>query len=157
MKRIIGVDPGKNGALAFVDEAGRVVVHTTDKVAPLDAMRDALAGAGAENQVVAYLELVGGFIPGRPQPASRAGVLMRSLGKWEGLLEGLGVRYILVRPQAWQAGLPGVAGEKEYARRKRLLRDEAIRRFPQVKVTLENCDALLIADYGRRAEAAVAP
>ncbi len=149
-QRILGIDPGAHGALAFLDAHGGVVVHLADKVAPLDAVRDALAGA--EGQVVAYLELVGGFIPGRPQPASRAGVLMRSLGKWEGLLEGLGVRYILVRPQAWQAGLPGIAGEKEYARRKRLLRDEAIRRFPSIKVTLANCDALLIADYGVRAE-----
>lgn len=29
---------------------------------------------------------------------------------------------------------------------------KAARRFPNVKVTLDNCDALLIADYGQRME-----
>jgi hypothetical protein len=154
MKRIIGIDPGAKGALAFIDERGNAIVHKSDDTAPRDALLDAIAGVEL-CECTAYLELVGGFQPGRPQPASRAGVLMRSLGKWEGLLEGLGIKYQLVRPQKWQAGIPGVAGVKEYADRKRVLRDEAIRRFPNIKVTLERADALLIADFGRRVEASL--
>jgi len=29
---------------------------------------------------------------------------------------------------------------------------EAQRRFPEVAITLKNCDALLIADFGRRTD-----
>lgn len=148
MKRIIGIDPGANGALAFITSDGLTVAWKTSNTAPKDALLDAISGVDLSD-CIAYVELVGGYIPGRPQPASRAGVLMRNLGKWEGLLEGLGVRYQLVRPKQWQAGISGVSGVKEYTTRKRALRDEAIRRFPQIKVTLDNCDALLIADFGR--------
>lgn len=148
-QRIIGIDPGAHGALAFITEDGRTVVHKSDDTPPRDALLDAVCGVPV-SQCVAYVELVGGYIPGRPQPASRAGVLMRSLGKWEGLLEGMGIRCQLVRPQQWQAGITGLP--KEYTPRKRALRAEAIRRFPALRPTLDTCDALLIADFGRRVE-----
>lgn len=147
--RIIGIDPGAKGALAFLTTDGRAVVHKTSDTLPMEALQDAMAGVSA-SECVAYLELVGGYIPGRPQPASRTGVLMRSLGLWEGLLLASGIRCSLTRPQAWQAGIPGRS--KVYAVNKRALRAEAARRFPRVKVTLDTCDALLIADFGRRVE-----
>jgi len=42
--------------------------------------------------------------------------------------------------------ISGLKG-KEGAERKKLLKQEAQRRFPQHKVTLANADALLIYDY----------
>ena len=68
-----------------------------------------------------------------------------------GLLRGMNVRTVLVRPQTWQKGLSGMASLKGPAR-KRALRDEAARRFPGVRVTLDNCDALLLCEYGQRME-----
>lgn len=149
-KRIIGIDPGVNGALACIYPDGRAVVHKTSNTLPIEAVRDALCGVDPR-EVVAYVELVGGFIPGRPQPASRAGVLMRNLGQWEGILAALNISVRLVRPQLWQAGIPGVKVEG-YSDRKRALKAEATRRFPSLTPTLDMSDALLIADFGRRAE-----
>jgi hypothetical protein len=63
----------------------------------------------------------------------------------------MNVRTVLVRPQTWQKGLSGMASLKG-SDRKRALRDEAARRFPQVKATLDNCDALLLAEHGQRME-----
>jgi hypothetical protein len=152
MKRFIGIDPGLRGALAFMDEEKRLVCWKTETTAPKDAFLDAICGIEARD-VVVYIELVGGYI-GKPQPASRAGKLMRNMGYWEGLCAGMNISIHLVRPQEWQAGISGVAGKKD-AERKRALRDEAIRRFPAMKPTLATCDALLIADFGRRVEMGV--
>ena len=62
---------------------------------------------------------------------------------------GLGLPVRLIRPQEWQRGIRRVADTKDAAR-KRALRDEATRIFPNVKLTLKTADAALIADYGRR-------
>lgn len=156
MKRFIGIDPGVRGALAFMTADQSFVCWKTETTAPKDAMMDALCGVEA-SEVIVYLELVGGYVnrgPDVPQLASNAGKLMRNMGYWEGLCAGLNIQLRLVRPQDWQAGIAGVSG-KEGPERKRALRDEAIRRFPSMKPTLATCDALLIADFGRRVEMGV--
>ena len=152
MKRVIGIDPGAHGALAYVEISSPLtVVHATAKTPPIEALRAALLTADA-SECVAYLERVGGFIAGKSLPGSAMFKMGHSAGYWEGALAALKVRTILVRPQQWQAGIPGVAVAKEKPARKRALRDEALRRFPSLTITLDNCDALLIADYGRTVE-----
>lgn len=151
-KTIIGIDPGMGGGLAFIDPEGKAVVHKTKSTLPIEAIQDAICGRELHN-VVAYVEDLTGFQKGRvAMMGAQVGVMMRNLGQWEGLLQGLGVRMQLVKPQQWQAGIPGVRGA-EYADKKRALRAEASRRFPRVKATQETADALLIADFGRRVEA----
>jgi len=152
--RIIGIDPGANGALAFSDEKGPIV-HKTNTTEPMDALEDARPYVHnpqgmPDFRAVAYVEEVGGYI-GKPQPGSAMFKFGRQYGYWLGLLKAMGCRTILVKPQAWQKGISGVQGKKGQDR-KRALRDEAARRFPGIKVTLDNCDALLIMDYGQRQE-----
>jgi hypothetical protein len=149
--RLIAIDPGKSGALAFSPNGVDVVTHPSDRTDPLEALSDAIAGA--EGPVVCYVEEVNGFIKGNPTPGSAMFSFGRNFGFWLGLLCALRVRTILVKPQAWQKGLPGLQGRKG-PERKRALKDEAVRRFPQVKVTLGNADALLLLDYAKRSEAA---
>lgn len=141
--RIIAIDPGAGGALVFSHGAS-VVVHLTKKTPQLDAIEDALSGV---ERPVAYIEQVGGFI-GKPQPGSAMFKFGQGFGYWLGLLAAFHVRTVLVRPQTWQKGLIG--STLKGADRKRALRDEAARRFPQVKVTLDNADALLLLDYAQR-------
>jgi hypothetical protein len=147
----IGIDPGANGALCFVTHSGLTIIHRTSKTPPLEALQDAVTCAGAEN-CVAYLEKIGGFIAGKGLPGSSMFKMGHSAGYWEGMLAFAGVRTIYVRPQEWQKGISGTTGTKG-ADRKRALRDEAIRRHPTLKPTLETADALLIADYGMRSNA----
>jgi hypothetical protein len=67
-----------------------------------------------------------------------------------GLLAANLIETHLVRPQTWQAGIPGLHGVKEKPARKRLLKEHAARLFPTAKITLSTADALCIADYARR-------
>lgn len=150
-KIFIGIDPGAHGALVWIDDNGSVICHNTSKTLPFDAAEDASSGTERIEECVAYLEKVGGFIAGKRLPGSMMFKLGESFGEWKGLLAGLRIRCVLVRPQDWQAGITGLHG-KAGPDRKRALRAEAARRFPTVKVTLDNCDALLIADYARRLE-----
>lgn len=150
-KTIIGIDPGAGGALAFITSDGRAVTHTTESTLPIEAVRDAICGRDPED-VVAYVEELSGFQKGRTAMlGAQVGVMMRNFGQWEGILAALNIRTILVKPKSWQAGISG-ASVKEYADKKRALKAEAVRRFPSMKPTLKTCDALLIADFGRRAE-----
>lgn len=147
---LIGIDPGASGACAirFVD--GTALVHRVKDTPPVEALIDAVAEYGPAN-AVAYLERVGGFIAGKGLPGSSMFKMGKSAGYWEGALNALRIRTILVTPQVWQKGISGTTGKKG-ADRKRALRDEARRRFPAQKVTLDNCDALLILEYGVRME-----
>ena len=146
----IGIDPGASGALAALID-GKPVIYKFKEDDPCECITDVIGmtedhAAG----VVAYVEEVGGYV-GKPQPGSAMFKFGRSFGYVLGLLRGMNVRTVLVRPQTWQKGLSGMASLKG-PDRKRALRDEAARRFPGVKVTLDNCDALLIAEYGQRQE-----
>lgn len=149
-KRIIGIDPGLSGGLAFITDDGDIVTHKTKSTPLLEALQDATAGV-EPFACVAYMERIGGFIKGKHLPGSMMFKMGQNAGYWEGACAALGIRLVLVRPQDWQAGLPGTSG-KAGLERKRALQAEAIRRFPTLKVTQQDCDALLIADYGRRVE-----
>ena len=147
----IGIDPGASGALAAWINDDKPVIHTLAKTDAHDAIFDVVCCCRNMGYApVAYLEQVQGFI-GEGQPGSAMFKFGDGYGYIRGVLRALCVSTVLVRPQTWQKGLPGMATLKK-AERKRALRDEAARRFPNVKVTLDNCDALLIADYGQRME-----
>lgn len=152
MKIIIGIDPGASGSIAWINERGDIKTRSVKKESPLEALKEALNDAG-NDPAVAFLERLTGFIAipggkGGPNPSTmfKMGV---SAGYWEGLLAGLGVKTILVRPQEWQTGIAGAAAKKG-PERKRALKAEAVRRFPKEKITLLTCDAMLIAEYGAR-------
>lgn len=169
-KTIIGVDPGKSGGLAVLRPSGAVDSYGFETTNMLDAVDRATNGI-PKSECVAYLEEVGGFV-GMRQPGSAMFTFGHAAGRIQGILEARGIAIRLVRPQAWQKGISGVAvarqsakaaavrnGDEETdARRKaksagkKELCAEAKRRFPSIKVTLQNCDALLIADFGKTQE-----
>lgn len=153
-KRIIGIDPGLSGGLAFITDDGDIVTHKTKSTPPLEALQDATAGV-EPFACVAYMERIGGFIKGKHLPGSSMFKMGHNAGYWEGACAALGIRLILIRPQDWQAGIPGTAG-KAGVDRKRALCAEAIRRFPSIHVTQQDCDALLIADFARKVEGCAA-
>jgi hypothetical protein len=106
---------------------------------------------GDADQVVAVVEEVGGYI-GKAQPASRAFKFGRNFGFLLGVLQTLGVRIELVRPQKWQKTLSlgsasACASNTEWKNR---LKSCAQRLYPNLKPRLATADALLILDYARR-------
>lgn len=105
------------------------------------------------------LEKVGGFIGTRPGGGVHrnlaSGHTMFKFGWCYGAIRmalashGYLVRTTHVTPQVWQKAI-GVAcktkGESQNSFKNRL-KDRAIELFPNVKVTLKNADALLLAHY----------
>lgn len=135
--RYLGIDPGKSGGWAMLSDEG-LLLREGNSVEDLRGVT--LRGASA------MLEKVGAS----PQMSrSAAFAFGAEYGQWLGFL---GWDVELVTPQRWQFHyhkngyrhlLEGVQGPA----RKRNLRTIAQEVFPDVKVTLQNADALLIANY----------
>jgi len=147
MQRILAIDPGQSGGIAYIDEDGGVVAFpmpATDGDI-LDLFRSLrVSGSGIERAVV---EEVVGFIP-------KAGAgAMFSFGKGFGFLLGclmaLGYRVELVRPVKWQKSL-SLGAKKDHGKGwKNHLKQTAQRLFPNAVVTLKTADALLILESSR--------
>ena len=147
---ILGIDGGASGALWEIWPGNRIVVHGMMEQPDLrDYFAELARSCSLEGIVLhCFIEQVGGYI-GRPQPGSHMFKFGFGAGFIHGLLAANSIITHLVRPQVWQKGLSGVDKLKG-PDRKRALRAEATRRFPNVKTTLSTCDALLIAEYGKR-------
>jgi hypothetical protein len=144
LKTIIAIDPGANGAMAWLADSESVATTAFD-VEQLRAGRALYA-----TDLVAYVEQVGGYI-GKPQPGSAMFKFGTSYGRVLGALEALRIRTVLVRPQVWQKTI-GLGSTLKGPDRKRALRDVAKRLWPSNNVTLANCDALLILEHAIQAE-----
>lgn len=154
MKRILAIDPGASGGIVEVYPSGNVTAIAMPDDGDLrDMIRAFARNAEMEgDSAVCYLELVGGYIAGNKTPGSAMFNFGNGYGYLRGLLAANLIETRLIRPQAWQAGIPGLFGVKEKPRRKRALKEHAARLFPTIKVTLKTSDALCIADYARRTE-----
>ena len=147
MKTIVGIDAGASGGIAIMFHDGRLKASPIGNITELCEILKSIDTP--KSDVIAFVEEVTGYIPGKAQPASRSFVLGKSYGAILGLLIGLEIPFYTVRPQKWQQGLSGLKGIG-YTERKRLLKEYATRAYPNLKPTLKTADAILIADYGRR-------
>lgn len=111
--RYLGIDPGKSGALALLDNNASVLsfARTRD-------LRDATAYAHAVGDMVARhgsitmaaLELTSAR-PG--QGVSSMHEYGRIAGWWEGVLCAFAIPYVLVAPQRWQKAVLDSRGAKD--------------------------------------------
>ena len=146
MKATLGIDPGKNGAIACISEHG--IFSETFKEESIASVIREIAGTQYGTDLICYIEKVNAF-PG--QGVSSCFAFGKAYGEAIGALEALAIPYRLVTPQAWQKTILGLPRKKDGATaHKRALKLEAARRFPKAKPTLADCDALLIAEYGHR-------
>jgi hypothetical protein len=100
------------------------------------------------SDLVCVLEEVSGFA-GKAQPGSAMFRFGEHFGFVKGVVQALGVRLVLVRPQLWQKGF-GLGTASACGSRtewKNKLKAEAQRRFPHLNVTLKTADALLILEH----------
>lgn len=148
-KMIVGIDPGSHGAISFVSLDGLYrKVFGFSKYTEYDIKdliiehRDFLG-----YEFKAYIEEVHAMPRDGKVQAFSFG---KNYGFWIGLLTGLGVPYQTVIPLKWQSVLKLKVRGLEYKQKKNVLKANAQRLFPQLKPTLETCDSLLIAEYGRQ-------
>lgn len=154
MNIIIAIDPGTGGGIAWNKDGQLGCCPMPDALPELESFfRLLIAGT---NSPTVYIEDVPKFV-GKMIPSSTTAVLFFNYGYIEGLLTVLGVRIVRVKPHDWQKHFrlgtkKDCSGTTEW---KNKLKSEAMRRFPQLKVTLATADALLILDYGQEKGAAV--
>ncbi len=153
---IIAFDPGQKGGIAVIDSNGDPL-HVGNMPETAQDILLIVEKFKAFGDIKAYVEKVGG-IPG--QGASSAFNFGKGCGFIEMALLAQKIKTEYVTPQKWQklysVGKSSITKStpKEKREHKNKLKAVAQRLFPQLgrKVTLLTCDALLIAEYGRKQE-----
>jgi crossover junction endodeoxyribonuclease RuvC len=135
----IGIDPGKSGGIAWIQDGKACVEKMPDTLQDLwELLRD----IAAEGRCKAYLEQ----IHSSPQMGVVSSFTFgNGFGHLEMALTAAGIPFERVRPQVWQKAMGCMTkGDKNVSKRK------AQELFPQIKVTHAIADALLIASYGAK-------
>lgn len=146
MSTTIGIDPGANGAIAWIDNGKPCVEKMPDTLLDLweliaDIDRES-AIKGHPLRAKAYIEQVASSPQMGVVSAFSFG---RGYGNLEMALTAAGIPFERVRPQVWQKSLGCMTkGDKNVSKRK------AQELFPSLKITHATADALLIAEYGSR-------
>ena len=141
----IGVDPGANGGIAWIDYNGKACVEkmpdTLQDLWDLVVSISLEAGTGGTG-IRAYIEQV--------SSSPQMGVVSafsfgRGYGNLEMALTAAGIPFERVRPQVWQKALGCMTkGDKN------ITKNLAAELFPSIKATHWSSDALLIAHYGTK-------
>ena len=152
---VIGIDPGSKGCACAmrIDGSAPPAIDLCDlsDIDLCDWLRSLYEAAKIDGvRIHAFVEHVSGFVPGRPQPASRAFILGQSYGRALGILEAIKMPYERVSPVVWQREFMQARSGESYAERKRRIARIARQLFPSQKITLARADSLIIAEYGRR-------
>lgn len=164
--RFVGIDPGKAGGFAVIDDGGRVVqLCTTPTVIAgegkkareeydLPACRELLRALAAAGPLFVVVE------KGQPMPLEKGGTIAnfnRGVARgWEWMLVALMVPYELVAPRTWQAVLhAGTPGQNMKQRSilavHRLFPSVSLRRTARCSTDHDGmAEALLLAEWGRR-------
>lgn len=143
----VGIDPGKDGAIAILAGDGRLM-DVIDMPYLLDSTRSVLTDAIRRDRFVA-LEA--------QQAMPRQGVSStfttgQGFGRLEGLLTGLQIPYEVVRPQRWirDMGIPVGADKRKHVEVAQSMYPLAPLTGPRGKLLDGRGDALLLAVWAMR-------
>jgi len=149
---IIGIDTGAKGAAVAMLDCGRIVDELRMSGATTAELVDFLRQPDVRAAYVERVNVMGAGMKGNAHTAFKQGT---AYGTTIGAVIALGLRLVDVSPIVWQrgVGLTGLAGESG-PDHKRRIRDLAQRLLASrgLKIVGDNCDAALIAEYGRRVE-----
>ena len=143
MYTYIGIDPGKKGALAVL-ENGAVRAYPFDETAYI-----AVLGQVDPRAAVCCLEHVGAM-PG--QGVTSMFHFGENFGFLQGLLRAYRIPFELVRPQKWKKAF-SITGDKNSSIQvcRRLFPEASLLRTPKCRKEDDNmAEALLLAEYARR-------
>ena len=146
----IGIDPGKKGAYAIIDDAGAYVFPWDDKMF-VESMKvvTMVQEGGKPAKAIACVEKVGAF---RGQGVTSMFNFGKSAGYIEGVLFALGIPYQLVPPMTWKKVFSlNSDKQKSIEVCKHLFPDVGL--LPTERCRKESdgmAEALLMAEYARR-------
>lgn len=144
---VIGIDPGKSGGIAWIQDGKPCVEKMPDTAKDLWQLVESISQVFCQLyykkiDCKAYIEQV--------HSSPQMGVVSaftfgQGFGQLEMALTAAGIPFERVRPQVWQKAMGCMTkGDKNVSKAK------AQELFPTMKVTHSTADALLIAEYGRR-------
>lgn len=153
MKAYIGIDPGSSGAIVAIIETGQVIVLRLNKCTDKDVW-DFLNSLSFDYECKCVKEKVWAM-PATNGDGSKRGmgamtsfVFGENNGFVRGLLVAAAIPYEEKIPQTWQKsfGFKKEKGESQTSYKKRM-RTKAEQLYPNIKITADVADALLIAHY----------
>ena len=144
-KGIIAFDPGKAGGASVRHANGSIELHSFKTESGYLEILQPLLPSSYE----VVVEDVPAFVSSATSNASSF-KLGYNFGFIVGMSRALGFATHLLRPQTWQKGLSGLKPKMGYTERKRMLKDNAIRLYPDLKITNATADAVLIMNYWDR-------
>ena len=151
MNGIISIDPGASGGLALIIEKPTYKLSRASKCPKTTEEMFAIYNNfyNTSNFVNKFkpqvvIEKVWAFPTDARSNAFNFGM---NYGKWLGIISSSGIEPILVIPKKWQEIYQPLSKEKKI--RKKELKAIAQDMFPDIKVTLYNSDALLIAAWAK--------
>lgn len=136
-KQLVCIDPGMSGALAYFDDDE--VVRAENMPPTMPELVDKLRGlASAHPDIHCVVERVGGYVPGNSGPA--AVKFGRHVGNIEAALYTLAIPTTQIAPSVWMKRLGTLPKDKKD--RKNAIKSMMATRYPHLRVTLKNADAL---------------
>ncbi len=146
----IGIDPGKNGGIAWISDGKPCVEKMPDTLQDLWELMESIKTSGSpqarlDNAIYglrAYVEQVSSS----PQMGVKSAFTFgNGFGHLEMALTAAGIPFERVSPQKWQKAMGCLTkGDKNVSKRR------AQELFPQLKITHATADALLLAYYGSK-------
>jgi len=151
MTVFVGIDPGKDGAIAIIYPEGSRVPdnpHIMD-MPDLSTLRSVLSGLDEGWDLSVALEAQQSM-PG--QGVSSTFTTGQGFGRLEGLLTGLWISYEVVRPQRWMRamGIPAGADKAKHVEVAQSMYPKAGLTGPRGRKLDGRADALLIATWAMR-------
>ncbi len=156
---IIGIDPGASGGIVSLEiHAGWTAVETNpmpDTEGDVWNVINRLTSDGRKyGEVRAVIEQVQGYIGGEGHPGATMFKFGMGYGGLRMALLACGIPFTAVTPAVWQKRLeiPKRGTKESKTEFKNRLKAKAQQLFPRdlKGITLKTCDALLLAEYGRR-------
>jgi hypothetical protein len=140
---IVAIDPGASGGLAWQVPGFAMAVENLPETP--HELCELLTCIQKDGDARVYLEEVGGYTGGTGMPGSAAFNFGRGFGQILGVCAAMGIPVELVRPQKWQKALSlGTSKGMTKTQWKNKLKVRAMQLYPDVRVTLNVSDALLI-------------
>ena len=143
----IGIDPGANGGIAWIDYNGKACVEKIpDTLQDLwELLCDITSYPKSSIDGRSYKAYIEQVASSPQMGVVSAFSFGRGYGNLEMALTAVGIPFERVRPQVWQKALGCMTkGDKNVSKRK------AQELFPDRKITHATADALLIAYYGTK-------
>jgi len=140
---VLAFDPGVSGGWAWLaPNSDEISVHSWRTETEFLDFMEPINPAG----YTAVVEDVPAYVSSMTSNASSF-KLGYNFGFLVGALRARRFPVELVKPREWQKGLRGLKPKMGYTDRKRTIKDNAARLYPDIKVTNANADAVMILDW----------